>query len=65
MAGKKDNAVVMVITNITNAQAAQVVKEATRIKGKFAPLGRGTIAIGKKQDVGALLQKGQQDKISG
>lgn len=27
MAGKKDNAVVIVLTNVTNAQAAQMVKE--------------------------------------
>ena len=33
MAGKKDNVVVMVLTNVTNAQAAQVVKEVFRIKG--------------------------------
>ena len=49
MAGKKDNAVVMVLTDITNAQAAQVAKEVIRIKNKHAPLGRGTIATGKKQ----------------
>lgn len=65
MAGKKDNAVVMVLTNVTNAQAAQVAKEAIRIKNKFAPLGRGTIATGKRQDIGMLIQKGRQDKISG
>lgn len=65
MAGKKDNAVVMVLTNVTNAQAAQVVKEIFKIKNKYAPLGRGTIAAGKKQDVGTLIQKGRKDKISG
>lgn len=59
MAGKKDNAVVMVLTNVTNAQAAQVVKEIFKIKNKYAPLGMGTIAAGKKQDVGALIQKGR------
>ena len=65
MAGKKDNAVVMVLTDITTAQAAQVAKEVIRIKNKFAPLGRGTIATGKRQDVGGLLQKGTQNRISG
>lgn len=65
MAGKKDNAVVMVLTDVTTAQAAQVAKEVIRIKNKFAPLGRGTIATGKRQDVGGLLQKGIQNKISG
>lgn len=64
MAGKKDNAVVIVLTNVTNTQAAQVMKEMFRIKNKFAPLGRGTIAISKKQDVEALIQEGWQDKIS-
>ncbi|MDE7417107.1 MAG: hypothetical protein K2N44_12565 [Lachnospiraceae bacterium] len=65
MAGKKDNAVVMVLADVTTAQAAQVAKEVIRIKNKFAPLGRGTIATGKRQDVGGLLQKGIQNKISG
>ena len=65
MAGKKDNAVVMVLTNVTTAQAAQVAKEVIQIKNKFAPLGRGTIATGKKQDVGRLLQNGEKNKISG
>ena len=55
----------MVLTDVTNAQAAQVVKEVIRIKNKVAPSGRGTIATGKKQDVGILIQKGQQNKISG
>lgn len=63
MAGKKDNAVVMVLTEVTNTQAAQVAKEVIRIKNKVAPLGRGTIATGKKQDVGKLIQKGHQDKL--
>lgn len=65
MAGKKDNAVVMVLTNVTNAQAAQMVKEVFRIKGKIAPSGRGTIAAGKREDIGGLIQGGLQDKISG
>lgn len=65
MAGKKDNAVVMVLTDVTMTQAAQVAKEVIQIKNKFAPLGRGTIATGKRQDVGELLQKGKQNRISG
>lgn len=65
MAGKKDNAVVMVLTNVTSTQAAQVAKEVFRTKSKIAPLGRGTIAVGKKQDVGVLIQEGRRDMISG
>lgn len=62
MAGKKDNAVVAVITDLTDEQAAQVTKEIIKAKKKYAPNGRGTIASGKKGDVGGLLQKGNSDK---
>ena len=56
MAGKKDNAVVAVIDNLTNEQAAQMSKEIIKAKKKYAPLGRGTAALGKHGDIGGLLQ---------
>ena len=52
MAGTKDNAVVAVIGDLTNEQAAQITKEIMKEKRKYAPNGRGTIACGKKSDVG-------------
>lgn len=59
MAGAKDNAVVAVIGNLTNEQAAQITKEIMKAKKKYAPHGRGTIASGKNGDVGKLLQTGK------
>lgn len=58
MAGKKDNAVVAVISGLTSNQASQISRDIMRSKEKYAPLGRGTIASGKHSGVGALLQKG-------
>ena len=58
MAGKKDNAVVAVISGRTSNQASQISRDIMRSKEKYAPLGRGTIASGKHSGVGALLQKG-------
>ncbi len=64
MAGKKDKAVIAVIANLTNNQAAQISKEIMRSKQKYAPLSRGTIASGLMSSVGSLLQKGNK-KIGG
>ena len=46
MAGKKESALVAVISGLTSAQAAQMAKEIMKSKEKFAPHGRGTIAAG-------------------
>ena len=56
MAGKKDNVVVSVISDLTPRQAAEISKHIMTAKQKYAPKGRGTIATGKKQDVGHLIQ---------
>ena len=63
MAGTKDNAIVAVISDLTNEQAAQMTKEIMKAKRKFAPNGRGTIASGKKSDVGGLLQTGKRKQL--
>ncbi len=63
MAGMKDNAVVAVISDLTTEQAAQMTKEIMKAKKKYAPNGRGTIACGKKCDVGGLLQTGKRKQI--
>ena len=60
MAGKKDKAVVAVISGLTSNQSAQITKEIMRAKEKYAPLSRGTVASGALSSVGALLQKGQK-----
>lgn len=58
MAGKKDNAVVAVLSGLTSNQASQISRDIMRAKEKYAPLGRGTIASGKHSAIGALLQRG-------
>lgn len=63
MAGKKDNAVVSVIVGLTDEQAAQVAKEIIKAKKKYAPNGQGTIACGKRGDVGNLLQTGRRKQL--
>lgn len=60
MAGKKDNALVAVISDLTSTQAAQMSKEIMKAKFKYAPYGRGTIATGIKSDVGSLIQSGRK-----
>ncbi len=60
MAGKKDNAIVAVVTELTTEQAAQIMKDIIKAKNKYAPKGRGTIATGKREEVGALIQRGSQ-----
>ncbi len=64
MAGKKDNAVVAVISGLTSNQASQISRDIMRSKEKYAPFGRGTVASGKHSSVGALLQNGTK-KIGG
>jgi len=64
MAGKRDSALVAVITDLTSSQAAQMSKEIMRAKAKYAPHGRGTIASGLKSSVGSLIQSGHK-KIGG
>ena len=60
MAGKKDKAVVAVISGLTANQSAQITKEIMRAKEKYAPQSRGTVASGALCSVGALLQRGQK-----
>lgn len=60
MAGKKDNAMVIVLTDMTDNQAAQMLKETVKAKKKYAPEARGTMACGKRSDVGGLLQSGMK-----
>lgn len=60
MAGKKDKAVVAVISGLTDNQAAQITKDIMKSKQKNAPLERGTVASGLMANVGSLLQKGNK-----
>lgn len=60
MAGKKDQAVVAVISGLTNNQAAQITKDILKAKQKYAPKARGTASSGFITSVGSLLQKGNK-----
>ena len=65
MAGARDNAVVAVISDLTNVQAAEMSKEIMKAKRKYAPNGRGTIASGKRSDVAGMLQSGKRKQLGG
>ncbi len=58
MAGKKDKAVVAVISGLTDNQAAQITKDILKSKQRNAPFGRGTVASGFMSSIGTLLQNG-------
>lgn len=56
MAGKKDYAVAVVVTGMTNMQAAQFVAETMKTKSKVAPSSRGTAVKGRQETIGKLIQ---------
>lgn len=56
MAGKKDKAVVAVISGLTDNQAARISTDIIKSKQKHAPHSRGTAATGFISSVGSLLQ---------
>ncbi len=64
MAGKKDKAVVAVISGLTDNQAVQITKDIMKSKQRNAPMSRGTVASGFIASVGSLLEKGNK-KIGG
>jgi hypothetical protein len=64
MAGKKNNVVVAVISDLTTSQAAELEKQIIIAKGKYAPRGRGTIATGTRENVGILINGTSQKRIS-
>ncbi len=64
MERKKDKVVVAVIGGITSNQVGNLMKEIIKIKQKYTPNGRGTIGIGNREDVGALIQGKRQRRIN-
>lgn len=60
MAGKKDKAVVAVISGLTPTQAANIHKDIVKAKQKHAPNGRGTSSIGPMESIGNMLQRKQK-----
>ena len=61
MAGKKDQAVVAIISGVTYNQAAQISKDIIKSKQKNAALARGTISSGFISSIAALLQAGHKE----
>lgn len=55
MAGKKDQAVVVVIDGCTHIQAANIKADIEKSKAKHAPLARATASTGHRDDVGKRL----------
>jgi hypothetical protein len=63
MDGKKDSAVVVVITNVTQKQATDILGDVVLAKSKRAPLSRGTAVTGNRKDVSKMLGDGR-DKLT-
>ena len=55
MAGKKDKAVISVITGLTSKQAAKITQDIMNSKASNAPLSRGTIATRNEASIGRFL----------
>ena len=64
MAGKRDHAVVVVITNLTKTQATDIMSDVVKSKNTRAPLGRGIATTGKKSDVSRMLSNGQKKALN-
>lgn len=64
MAGKKDKAIVAVISGLTDSQSARISADIMKAKNKYAPSARGTIAQGIASNVSSLLSSGFK-KIGG
>ena len=60
MAGKHDQSVVAVISNLTSNQAARLSADIMKSKARITPNARGLITKGPSSMVGSLLQKGQK-----
>jgi len=60
MAGKKDNAIVAVIGELTKNQAAEITKEIIKAKAKYAANSRGTISSCSMEHIGRLIQSGRK-----
>ena len=60
MAGKKDNAIVAVIGELTKNQAAEITKEIIKAKAKYASHSRGTISSCSMEQIGRLIQSGRK-----
>lgn len=57
MAGKKDKAVISVITGLTSKQAAKITQDIMKSKADNAPLSRGTIATRNESSIGHFLSE--------
>jgi hypothetical protein len=56
MSGKRDKAVIAIISNLTSSQQAAISADLMKSKDKHAPFGRGTISACTKDSIGIELQ---------
>lgn len=61
MAGKKDQAIVVVIDGVTNIQAANIKSDIEKSKAKHAPFARGIASTGNRNDISKRLSNQQDD----
>ena len=60
MAGKKDQSVIIIHTELTTEQAARILSDSISSKNKHAPLCRSTAITGPRTDIGTMLSDGRQ-----
>ena len=60
---ERDNVVVAVIGGLTETEAENVSRGIMKQKRIYGHNGKGTIAVGKKDSVGGLLEKGHSNLI--
>lgn len=63
MAGKRENAMVVVMTDLTSGQARQITNDCMAAKRKYAPNSLGIIKSGSKGRVGGMLSGRNQNRI--
>ncbi len=61
MAGEKNRAIVAVLTNLTETQAAEISKDLMKSKQKHAEHGRGIISVTQESNVKKILRKGTKE----
>ena len=63
MAGKKNNSVVAVFSELTTKQASKLVAEIHNAKIKCAPVARSTISLSLTENIGKRLQSGTRKAL--
>lgn len=64
MKNKKDQALVVVVSGLTSNQAGKLRRDMVEAKQRYAPKGKGTIATGRKEQVGKMIQGKETKRIT-